>query len=1379
MGLWDTIRDVVDPNSEADKRKRLAQGKSAQYIRNEQPVNPYVQQKVQNARYGVLANNQPRQNDFLKGIRPTNNSNLTAAKNIGSGIWNTDKAIYNGGKAAAGAIGNTAQLPFTAGRLGIANITGNKVAANNARRSAVSDAKNNMFWNESYNKTGNILAGAISGNYNLNKNKKANEKLNQTLRTAYGNRPVANAQIDAYTSSLNQEDNARFLGGYGLTPTSSKSETFKKVGLPIVSTGAQIALNGVGVGAGAKVVAGQAAKQTLRQQVNTVGKQGIGFGSASAGIAAADTLAAGGSNTDALKAGTQGFVTGAALPAAGFVGSKALKAPLNVARAGRETVARNKAAYDIEVNILRTMKDAENRAKGKAKITLRQQVLEQQRKLQRMKPSKQAGTLGIGNIIPEKFLSDEPAQTAPSPTIPKTKTQQAPPEFKTQVAAIPPDGTMTKTGGDMARSGGDVAIAQPKGKETKFASKTVPESEYVSEGVKERIDAPTYNPQTEKATYSNSAKRLETEGEQKFITSSTESLNKKPGTISRQEAADAQTSAALLDTLGDEASLQKATEIYERLSEHYTAAGQLVQAASIMSRRTPQGMMYSAVKTLKQAGVEITPELQTQLKVLVDNFAQAKDKTRAAFDVTSLVNSKIGTGVGDKAVNFWRAGLLTSPTTTAGNLLGNSGEALVRKGFVNPVATVADAVMGRFTGKRTQTLAPLGSATKGAKSGIQKTGEYIKSGYDERNVLSKYDAKEINYGDNAVGKAVSVYVNGTYRLMGVADQPFWYAAKNEALGSIARAEAINKGLKGAERSKFVREFTQNPPESALERANNEAYYATFQNKTTLGNIATGLKRSSGKFKPVADFFIPFTQVPSAIATRLVERTPIGTAHQIVKQIVDVRRGGQFDQRAMSQAIANGSFAPAVIGAGFAMAEAGQLTGAYPTDKKERALWESEGKQPNSFKVGDRWYSMNYLQPFGTIMVMGAQAANAKKEGKDTNAAITEAIGAGGKALTDQSFLKGISGVLDVIADPERSATRYVANTASSIVPNFIRGGARAADEVQRDPQGIKEGVMAGIPGLRGNVPVKTSITGDPLPAKDNFLNQYVNPLKPSKVINNDAIAELRRLQDAGQGVIPTEVTTNAFGKDSKFTKRQASDLSTLIAKGVSAEYAKVMKDPKYQALSDEDKKKALQKVSDVVGGVEKRKYAATNNLGEYSPTFDGKKTKLDTNQKRYAQGGTVDYFGETKQTPKEEYASAQEDYDLNKDTYSTPERMKKEKELKKLKVSADFDKDIVDFYGMTEKEVGDYLATTEEGVDKKAIHDKLIAYDKALKDAGIISKLKYKNGIARSDSGSGSGGRGKKPTFKIQQPIMASNYGLVSNAGKKIKAKKVLTKKLK
>lgn len=806
-------------------------------------------------------------------------------------------------------------------------------------------------------------------------------------------------------------------------------------------------------------------------------------------------------------------------------------------------------------------------------------------------------------------------QTAPAPTIPRTKVKQAPPAPKAQLATIPPDGTMTKTGGDMARTGGALTKTAPKGKETRYASKTIPESEFVSDKIKGSIKAPEYSVQTEKQGYTSAVSRLKSEGDAKFERNVFDAIDKKNGTISRQEAIDAQTLAAVLDGT-DEAGIRKATQIYERLSEHYTAAGQLAQAAAIMARRSPEGLRSYATKTLKANGVEMTPQLQKQLVKLIDGVKTATPEAmpRAQWEVMNLVAKKIPTKTGDKIVNTWRAGLLTAPTTTGGNLLGNSGEALVRKGFVNPVAVAADKAMSLVTGKRSMTLGKAGAGLQGGKEGTGMLKDYLKTGYDPRNNAAKYDApRSINTGS----KALDTYINGTYRMMGVVDMPFSTFAEREALSSIAKSEAINKGLKGQARSNFVKEFMASPPETAIARAQKEADYATFKNPTALGKAATGLKKPLG---PVGDFVVPFTQVPASIATRIVERTPIGTATEMIKQIKAVKAGGQFDQRAMSQAIGNGAFAPAIMGVGFALAGDGLLTYGYPTDSKERKLWDSEGKQPYSVRVGDRWYSLNYLQPFGTLLAIGGQARKAKDEGKDYQSIVGQGVATAGQSVMNQSFLKGIGGALDAISDPERSTRKYVEQTTSSLIPNFTRSFARAIDPQQRAPEGIGEGIKSGIPGVRESTTPKLDMFGQPLPAKDTFANQYLNPLKPSKVRGDSTTAELRRLFENDTAVMPSEANKAVFGKDKPLEKKQLDALNQFTGTAMQKAYNATLNSPEYKALSDEDKNKTIKKINDVVYGSEKIAWGVKQGLIE----ADGK--KLTKDQQAYLQGKGVDFL---------------------------------------------------------------------------------------------------------------------------------------------------------
>lgn len=646
--------------------------------------------------------------------------------------------------------------------------------------------------------------------------------------------------------------------------------------------------------------------------------------------------------------------------------------------------------------------------------------------------------------------------------------------------------------------------------ESRYTSKTIPDSEFVGDEVSDKVSA-SYQKTTNAQRADAALQQLDTEGVDDFATKINGRLDKQ--TVTDQTVFDAQAAAQALEKRGTEADLQKAAEIYSKVATHLSKAGQVIQAAAIMARQTPQGLRYYAQKQFEKAGVEFTPKLQKELNTLIDEVKATKPKTDEAAlardNVQYFIAQNIPSSVQDRVINFWRAGLLTGPQTLGGAVVGNTAQLVQRNIAVNPIATMADWTMGFFTGKRTQTLGKIGEQAKGAKTGldVSTSKQYWKTGYNPLDASdgAKFEKnRQVNYGKTALGQATGKYVNGVYQLMGAADQPFRQAAQRQSLSSIALAEVKNQKLKGQEAKSFYDDFMANPPPEAADRAAKEATRETFANDTALFKAVQGAKnklRADGHNNAAAfiDYLVPFARVPSAVVSRLIDQTPIGTAREIVKQVVNVRNGGKFDQRAMSRAIGEGTLAVPILAAGYALAQNGEITGGYPATKEERDQWTEQGKQPNSIKIGDRWYSMNYIQPFGTIMALGAGIKDAQDSGADTGGIISQALASGGKAFINQSFLSGISSGLDAVNNPTEFAQRYVANTASGIIPNFIRAGARAADPLQRETEGFMAGIASGIPGVREGLPAKLDADNNPIAAKDNFVNQYLNPLKPSQV----------------------------------------------------------------------------------------------------------------------------------------------------------------------------------------------------------------------------------------------------------------------------------------
>lgn len=870
-------------------------------------------------------------------------------------------------------------------------------------------------------------------------------------------------------------------------------------------------------------------------------------------------------------------------------------------------------------------------------------------------------------------------------------------------------------------------------------------------------------------------------------------LDTKLGSIGDQDIADAIAVAKRLDFKRDFTGSQA---IYDKLAEHGTKGGQTIQAFSLLRNRTPEGVKYQMLKNLKKAGVKLTDIEQKEVGKLIDNVRKTKVGTdardRALFDTLDYVSRRIPSTNADKLVNFWRAGLLTAPKTTGGNILGNATELATQKLWTNPVAIGTDKFFSMFTGKRTKTLASGG--IKGAKEGLNRGVDYLKTGYDPRDMPNaKYDApRRINYKN----KILDTYVNGVYRWMGAQDQPFYYAAKSAAAYDLAKADGMNLKYKGQQLADYVEKSVADAewkPQTfkTAKDVTDYAKYAVYQNETLLGSLASGMKQGASRFgngkgKALVDFVLPFTQVPSSVAMRIIDRTPIGTAREVIKQI----RAKSFDQRAMAEAVGNGSFGIPVIAAGYALAASGELTGQYPTDNAEKKLWEAQGKQPYSVKIGDRWYSLNYMQPFGTLMAVGKQVHDDKADGKSDGEAWMNATGSAAKSIESQSFLKGLNGVLSAVNDPNRSMAQYARSTASSVVPNFIRSGAAATDSKQRDMETPFDAFKGAVPGARQTLPVRQDMFGAELESKDNPINMYANPLNPSKVRNKNDVTtnELDRLHKTDNSIVPTEFTKASIGGVT-LTSAQVRNLNELVNTEVKSEWDRAIQADNYKSLTDEEKATYLKKIKDAVGNNVKKQFVADNMLASTttykssavpgSPSASGASTAVSAKTPTSAKSiietyDTLDtearkkwntekntnaavtkslqaWLGDKVKIPEvtndvaKEWADFQNDYADGK--ISKLKENDQKKAILKKAFNSQLSTDEKEIHTLTKTELQYYY---DNGVITDENINKAIAVEKQLFDAGLIAKETLQRNLGSSARGykTSSGSSGRKTSTK-------------------------------
>lgn len=631
------------------------------------------------------------------------------------------------------------------------------------------------------------------------------------------------------------------------------------------------------------------------------------------------------------------------------------------------------------------------------------------------------------------------------------------------------------------------------------------------------------------------------------------------------------------DKVAQNALYDKAAAIANDAARNLTEAGRQVQAASILGKLTPEGQVRFAAREIQKynAGVGIAkkvPELTAeQTKHIheeatkVFNMPDGEAKAIAYQKLQDEIHKLVPTPLMGKITAVWKAGLLTGLKTSGLNIASNISHG-VSEVLKDIPAAVVDRITSILTGRRTLALTTKGTVS-GTAEGFTRGWRYFRTGYDLRDIGAKLDFKKINFGTSKFAKAIQTYEETIFHMLGAEDQPFYYGAKARSLASQAIAQAKNEGISLSERGAFVQKLIQNPTDDMLKYATIDAETAVFQNKTGLGTAAKAVQNIPG----VGQFIAPFTRTPAAVATQMINYSPIG----IVKTIIENIGKGKFDQRLFSQGIGRGITGTAIGYLGMKLYEKGMVSLGYPTTEKEQKQWQLEGRSANSIKVGGQWRSANVLGPAGLDLIAAGYVQKALKETGSVWQAITVAAAGLGKTVTDQTFLKGVQGLVQAISDPVQSATSYFSGLLSSIVPTIIGDVARGTDITERSAGGVTGKLQAKIPGARENLQPQVNVFGQDVPTQD-FLTVMLDPTRPATATNDDATKELKRLWDAGFKVTPTQLG-NKSGY-AGLTPDQNTELWQQTGTLIHEKMLKLFALPEYQKMDDEEKGNTITKL---------------------------------------------------------------------------------------------------------------------------------------------------------------------------------------------------------
>lgn len=233
---------------------------------------------------------------------------------------------------------------------------------------------------------------------------------------------------------------------------------------------------------------------------------------------------------------------------------------------------------------------------------------------------------------------------------------------------------------------------------------------------------------------------------------------------------------------------------------------------------------------------------------------------------------------------------------------------------------------------------------------------------------------------------------------------------------------------------------------------------------------------------------------------------------------------------------------------------GGLTGSPPADKERRRAMEKAmgGAFWNSVKIGDQWYSHQWMGPMSSVLTMAADTANLfwtnPNEGilEHIHGKILYSIGLN---ITNKSWTQGLASFFDLTSGDTAALNRWVANTGNSIIPF---AGARgqisriydsALREVEDDIGQLMRNRNSFLDALDpgSKLPYARDVIDGSILNNHNLVNRLFNASTPIK-INIDKMTPGRQLLiDAGYNAVPA--LTKYYGSPEKYTHEQRSKLA--------------------------------------------------------------------------------------------------------------------------------------------------------------------------------------------------------------------------------------------
>ena len=674
----------------------------------------------------------------------------------------------------------------------------------------------------------------------------------------------------------------------------------------------------------------------------------------------------------------------------------------------------------------------------------------------------------------------------------------------------------------------------------------------------------------------------------------------------------------LMDLAAQSGNESALAEIFYLYTTNSTNIAQAMQAQAMLRKLSPESQLSILQKSVNRLNEKYGTDAEISGENMRDFLNAPDEKTRrevADRIVKDAAQSVPGTFRAKYDCLRYLA-MLGNPRTHIRNILGNT-LFQIPVTAKNRVGAAVEAGYNFFSGgrlERTKSLTGVNPASQLAKE--------CRADWSNVSVLSgsKYSEGRITARD--IESEIDPFQNSNPLFKGLGKLSDMNGQLLSAEDTAAKRWIYTQSLAGYLKANGIKSISEADPQ-LLNRARNyaaqEAMRNTFNDHNAFSDFVaklSALPNSENKWARRAGYvtegLLPFKRTPANILSRAVEYSPVGAAASIADL---VNRGvrGQATVESVATGIdrlAAGLTGTVLLAVGFLLN--GYFSGGDDEDDKQRDFNSLTGHQSYALELENGTsVTLDWLAPEAIPFFMGVELAHAWQDGglswEDALNALKNMSG----PMLEMSMLQGLN---DVIEDasyaqyhggnvPVAFIVSAATNYATQIFPTLFGQLERSTENrrmttyadknspIAKDLQFFLGKTSQKIPGLDYHqIPYidewgREESNGDPI---SRTFNNILNPAYMSRVQIDSVEKELQRLKDASgsSSVFPSRVEKSfKVGDEMKYL---TADEYTTFAKTVGQTRRdlldRLMKQPGYKRLSDEQKAQAVASVYEYATG---------------------------------------------------------------------------------------------------------------------------------------------------------------------------------------------------